>query len=168
MAETKNSRTTLRLFWDTAARYPLLLWLSLLTPVATVLAGAFAGPYVISLLLEQMQADTITWSSAWPLVVAYAVTQILGEIVGWRITLWAMWRFETFGMQRLYEQVFQRLTMQSTGFHADRFSGALVSQTNKLTGAFETFWDTAVWVVLPIATTIVAAVAIFSSAMALS
>ena len=162
MAETKNSRTTLRLFWDTAARYPLLLWLSLLTPVATVLAGAFAGPYVISLLLEQMQADTITWSSAWPLVVAYAVTQILGEIVGWRITLWAMWRFETFGMQRLFERVFHRLTLQSTGFHADRFSGALVSQTNKLTGAFETFWDTVVWVVIPIATTIVAAVVILA------
>ena len=162
MTQTKKSSATLRLFWDTAAHYPLLLWLSLIVPILTVLAGAFAGPYVISLLLEQMQAGTLTWASAWPLVVAYAVTQILGEIVGWRITLWAMWRFETFGMQRLYEGVFRQLTLQSTGFHADRFSGALVSQTNKLTGAFETFWDTVVWVVLPIGTTIVAAVVVLS------
>ena len=159
---SKNSSQTLRLFWRTAAQYPGYLWLSLITPILTVIAGAFAGPYVISLLLEQMQAGTITWASAWPLVVVYAITQILGEIVGWRITLWAMWTFETFGMQRLYERIFRQLTKQSTGFHADRFSGALVSQTNKLTGAFETFWDTVVWVVLPISTTIVAAVVILA------
>ena len=159
---SKNARRTLRLFWDTAAQHPGYLWLSLITPVLTVIAGAFAGPYVISLLLDQMQSGTITWESALPLVVAYAVTQILGEIVGWRITLWAMWSFETFGMQRLYERIFRQLTRQSTGFHADRFSGALVSQTNKLTGAFETFWDTVVWVVIPISTTIVAAVVILA------
>ncbi len=162
VTETKNSSRTLRLFWDTAAQYPVMLTLALVAPVLSVLSASFAGPYVISLLLDQMQQDTITWQTAWPLVVIYAITQILGEIVGWRVALWAAWSFETHGMKQLFERVFRQLTVQSTAFHADRFSGSLVSQTNKLTGAFETFWDTVVWVVIPIGTITVAAVVILA------
>ena len=157
-----NSRQTLRLFWDSAAQYPIRLLLALVVPVLTVLLSNFAGPLVIAALLEQIQSDTLSWDSAWPLVVLYAITQIMGEIVGWRVALWAAWTFEMHAMQQLFERVFATLTRQSTAFHADRFSGSLVSQTNKLTGAFENFWDTVVWVVIPIATTVVAAVAILA------
>ena len=157
-----GARDTLRLFWTTAAQHPALLTTSLIAPVATVLIGSFAGPFVISLLLEQIQSDSVTWQSAWPLIAAYALTQVAGEIVGWRLVLWAMWSFEVPGIQSLFERVFASLTAQSTAFHADRFSGSLVSATGKLTAAFEMFWDDVVWIVLPITTTIVAAVAILS------
>ncbi|MFN8126447.1 MAG: ABC transporter ATP-binding protein [Candidatus Nanopelagicales bacterium] len=158
----KNSRETLRLFWASAARYPARLTIALVVPVLTVLLSNFAGPLVIAALLDQIQSGTLTWDSAWPLVILYALTQIGGEIIGWRVALWSAWTFEMHAMQELFERVFATLARQSTAFHADRFSGSLVSQTNKLTGAFENFWDTVVWVVVPITTTVVAAVVVLS------
>ena len=154
------TRPTLAMFWSAAAEFPVRLTLSLLVPVLTVLFARFAGPYVISLLLTQVQDGTVTWESGWPLVAAYAVSQLLGQVIGWRIALYTTWSFEVKAMKRLFQRVFDHLTTQSLGFHSDRFSGSLVSQTNKFTGAFETFWDTVVWQVVPVLTTVVAAVVI--------
>ena len=134
----------------------------MVVPVITVLFARFVGPYVISLLLTQVQDGTVTWESGWPLVLAYGLSQLLGQVVGWRIALYAAWSFEVMAMKRLFQRVFDHLTRQSLGFHSDRFSGSLVSQTNKFTGAFEMFWDTVVWQVIPVMTTVVAAVVIMA------
>jgi ATP-binding cassette subfamily B protein len=154
------TRATLSMFWSAAAQFPWRLGLSLSLPVLTVLSARFVGPYVISLLLTQVQNGTVTWESGWPLVAVYGLSQVMGQVVGWRIALFAVWSFEVMAMKRLFQRVFDHLTHQSLGFHSDRFSGSLVSQTNKLTGAFEMFWDTVVWQVIPVVTTVIAAVTI--------
>jgi len=159
-AKRSLSRKTLALMWSEAAATPVLLWLAIAVPVVTVLLSSFAGPFIISLLLEQMQEGTITLAAVLPLIGAYAVTQILGEVLGWRVALWAAWTFQVRAQKALFERVFAHLNRQSMSFHADRFSGSMVSATNKLTGAFETFWDTVIWVFLPIVTTVIAAVLI--------
>ncbi|MGV1003382.1 MAG: ABC transporter ATP-binding protein [Candidatus Nanopelagicales bacterium] len=151
---------TLRLFWQTAAQYPVRLTLSLLLPVMTVLIGRFAGPAVIAVLLTRLQNGTVSLDNATGLILIYAFTQFIGGVVGWRITLYAMWSAQVEAMAALYRRVFSHLTRQSLAFHSDRFSGSLVSQTNKLTGSFERFWDMVVWEALPVTTTVVAACAI--------
>ncbi len=153
---------TLSSYWSAAAQFPWRLGVALIVPIITVLFARFVGPYVISLLLTQVQEGTVTWESGWPLVLAYGLSQFLGQVVGWRIALYAAWSFEVMAMKRLYQRVFDHLTRQSIGFHSDRFSGSLVSQTNKFTGAFEMFWDTVVWQVVPVITTVVAAVVIMA------
>ncbi len=157
---TARSRETISIYWGAAAQFPVRLGFALITPIFTVLLARFVGPYVISLLLTQVQNGTVTWESGWPLVAWYAASQVLGQVVGWRIALYAAWSFEVRAQKRLYQRVFDHLTRQSLGFHSDRFSGSLVSQTNKFTGAFEDFWDTVVWQVIPVLTTVVAAVTI--------
>jgi ATP-binding cassette, subfamily B, bacterial len=157
-----RTRATLALFWSAAARYPVRLGLSLGVPVLTVLAAAFVGPWVISRLLTAIQDGTISWETAWPLVLAYAISQLIGHVIGWRIALYTAWTFQVKAMRQLYTRVFDHLATQSIGFHADRFSGSLVSQTNKLTSAFERFWDTVIWQVVPVLTTVVAAVTILT------
>ena len=152
------TRQTLSLYWSAAAEFPWRLGLALVVPVITVLFARFVGPYVISLLLTQVQDGTVTWESGWPLVLAYGLSQLLGQVVGWRIALYAAWSFEVMAMKLLFQRVFDHLTDQSVAFHSDRFSGALVSQTNKLLGAFEMFWDTIVWALMPILTGILVAV----------
>ncbi len=154
------TRQTLSLMWSAAAEFPWRVGLSLAVPVFTVFAARFVGPYVISLLLTQIQDGTVTWQSGWPLVVAYGISQLIGHVIGWRIALYTTWSFEVKAMKRLWQRVFDHLTAQSIGFHSDRFSGSLVSQTNKLTSAFEMFWDTVVWQVVPVLTTVVSAVVI--------
>ena len=51
-------------------------------------------------------------------------------------------------MQQLFERVFATLTRQSTDVPRRSVQRVPVSQTNKLTGAFEN-WDTVVWVAIP-------------------
>ena len=160
-----TSTATLRLFWDAAGVTPARRVVSIVGPVFAVGVGQFLGPFVISLLLTRIQNGTVSWESSWPLVVGYLLSQILGTVIGWRVVLWATWTMEVRGMALLVQRVFDHLTEQSIGFHANRFSGALVSQTNKLLGAFEMFWDTIVWALVPIVTGILVATGVLAFVM---
>ena len=158
---TPQTGASLRLLWSTSAQgSKVRLALVLTMPVLTILAGQFAGPAVIAVMLERIQAGTITLDNAWGLVWAYAITQLFGHVIGWRIALWAHWTMVLGGMRRLYRRSFDHLTDQSMAFHADRFGGSLVSQVNKLTNAYDVFWETIIWQILPVLTTVVAATVI--------
>ena len=146
---------TLRLFWQAAGVTPVRRLLTVVGPFFAVGVGQFLGPFIIAQLLNRIQAGNVTWQNSWPLVLAYLLCQIVGTVIAWRVVLWAMWSMEVKGMQELFQRIFDHLTEQSMAFHANRFGGALVSQTNKLLGAFETFWDTLTWTLMPILSAIV-------------
>jgi len=150
----------LRLFWRSAWHYPIRTAIALINPVITVIIGAFAGPYIISLLLGILQSGTITLEASLPLIVLYGLTQIYGEVIGWRITLFAAWTMEISSNRDLYLKIFRHLSEQSLAFHANRFGGSLVSQTSKFTGAFERFWDTLIFQLVPVITSVLAAIVI--------
>jgi ATP-binding cassette subfamily B protein len=88
------------------------------------------------------------------------LTQIYGEIIGWRLTIWAAWTFESAGQRDIYTTIFKKLAGETIDFHANRFGGSLVSQAGKLSGAFEKFWDTLIFQAVPSVTSIIAAVLI--------
>lgn len=155
-------KTILTLFWRSAMRYPALTLVSLINPVITVLASAFIGPFIIALLLEQLQAGGLTLDASWPLIGCYALAQLYGEVIGWRITLYCSWLMQIRAQRDIYQRIFRHLTDQSLSFHADRFAGSMVSQTNKFTGAFQKFCDTISFQFIPVITSVVATVAILS------
>jgi ATP-binding cassette subfamily B protein len=128
----------------------------------TNIVGGFVGPYIIAIILEKLQSGSITLASVSGLIVIYIVTQIYGQIVGWRINLFFAWTMETAGQRDLYQRIFSALTQQSLGFHSDRFGGALVSQTTKLIGSFERFWDTIIFQLIPSIASIVGATVILA------
>jgi ATP-binding cassette, subfamily B, bacterial len=150
------------LFWRTAMKYPVRTWTSIIVSSVTTLVGSFAAPLVIALLLQQLQAGSLTLMDAWPLIGLYAICQIYGEVIGWRITLYMTWTMETASQRDLYRRIYDTLTKQSLGFHGNRFGGALVSQTTKLIGSFERFWDTITFQLVPSITSILAATIILS------
>lgn len=150
------------LFWRSAIKYRFWTIILLINPVLTVVIGAFIGPFIIAQLLDQLQTGGLTLNASWPLIGYYALTQIYGEIIGWRLTLYCSWKMQTAAQRDLFGQVFQQLTGQSLSFHSDRFTGSLVSQTSKLTGSFERFWDTLVFQLLPVLASIFTAVIILS------
>ncbi|MEZ5185073.1 MAG: ABC transporter ATP-binding protein [Candidatus Nanopelagicales bacterium] len=160
-----TSGSSLRLFWDAAGVMPVRRMVAILGPMFAVGVGQFLGPFVIAQLLDRIQSGQVTWQNTWPLVAGYLLSQIVGTVIGWRLVLWATWTMEVSGMQLLFQRVFDHLTDQSVGFHSNRFSGALVSQTNKLLGAFEMFWDTIVWALMPILTGILVATAVLGFVM---
>jgi len=150
------------LFWRTAMRYPVRTWLALSGAAITNVIGGFVGPYIIAIILEKLQAGSITLESVSGLIVAYIITQIYGQIIGWRLNLFFTWTMETAGQRDLYQRIFSALTEQSLNFHSDRFGGALVSQTTKLVGAFERFWDTLIFQLVPSIASIVGATVILA------
>jgi ATP-binding cassette, subfamily B, bacterial len=150
------------LFWHSAMRYPFWTIFSVVNTIFTVLIGSFAGPFIISQLLGKMQAGDLVLDTSWPLIGTYILTQIYGDIVGWRLTLLCSWSMEANAQRDLYQKIFGHLTHQSLNFHANHFGGSLVSQTSKLTGAFERFWDTILFQVTPVVVSVIATITILS------
>ena len=68
-------------------------------------------------------------------------------ILGWLRVYWA-WKFELKVIYDLGTLCFNAVSSQSMRFHSDRFSGSLVSQTNKFIGSFERFFDVLIFDIL--------------------
>jgi len=61
-------------------------------------------------------------------------------VLGWLRVYWC-WKYELKVMYDLATLCFDVISSQSMQFHSDRFSGSLVSQTNKFIGSFERLFD---------------------------
>lgn len=158
----KNMQT-MRLFWRFSRKYPVRHNLALILPVTTTVIGAFIGPFIIAQFFNLLQSgEAFTVQSVLPLILAYIGTQIYGEIIGWRITLYAIWTMETAAQRDLLRRVFSHLSSQSMSFHNNRFGGSIVSQTQKIYGGYERFTDTLTFQVIPIITSVIAAVSILA------
>lgn len=154
---------TIKLFLQYASNYRGRLSIAIIAPICAVVFSGFISPLVLAQFINQLQAGTITLASSGSLVGLYALSQLFGEVIFWRFALWATWSFEVKSQRDLYTDVFRALSRQSSHFHADRFSGSLVSQTTKLVGAFERFWDMIIWQTIPMVTTIAAATIILGT-----
>lgn len=150
------------LLWRTAMRYPIRTTLAIIGSAATTVIGSFFGPYIISELLNQLQTGSITLSGAVPLIIMYSLTQIYGQLIGWRLNIFLTWTMETAAQRDLYQRIFNALTQQSLAFHSDKFGGALVSQTTKMIGSFERFWDTIIFAIIPSMASVIGATIILS------
>jgi ATP-binding cassette subfamily B protein len=155
-----HQKNTMQLFWKTAMRYPVSTWIAVTNSMATSVLGGFVAPFVIAQLLQLLQDSELNLQTGLPLLITYTLIQAYAQIVGGRINLYFAWKMEASGQRDLYQKVFDKLTSHSLGFHADRFGGALVSQTTKLIGAFERFWDTIIWQLLPSIASIAAGIII--------
>lgn len=120
----------------------------------------FIIPLLIASFLDAVQTGNLDGDHMVTLLVAYGVAQLFAEVVGMRLTIFLMWTFETAMQRDLSVKIFNKLANQTMFFHANKFGGSLVSQSNKLTGATERFWDTIIWSVLPVVMSVVGAVSI--------
>jgi ATP-binding cassette, subfamily B, bacterial len=161
-ASSQMQKKIISLFLKTAFAYRFKTLFALIGASFTAVVSAFVGPFIIAQILESLQGGTLTLSSAMPLLIIYVLTQIWGEVVGWRLNLYMTWTMEVAAQRDLYRRIFTQLTNQSLSFHSDRFGGALVSQTTKLIGSFEKFWDTLIFQVMPSVASILAATIILS------
>jgi len=159
-----NSKEIFRLFWKTSVPYKhrrnLAIFFAMLTLVVTI----FVGPLIIAQLLSIIQHNQLHDSkNLWTLIVLYSVSGLWSSVIGWRLVLYLVWAFETAMQRDLYAQCFSKLTNQTLFFHSNKFGGSLVSQTNKLVGAVESFWDTIIWSVLPLVVSLVGSIIVLST-----
>jgi len=159
-----NSKEIFRLFWKTSAQYKhrrnLAIFFAMLTLVVTI----FVGPLIIAQLLSIIQHNQLhDAKNLWTLIALYGVSELWSSVIGWRLVLYLVWTFETAMQRDLYAQCFSKLTNQTLFFHSNKFGGSLVSQTNKLVGAVESFWDTIIWSVLPLVVSLVGSIIVLST-----
>ena len=164
MKNKPNSKEIFRLFWKTSVPYKhrrnLAIFFAMLTLVVTI----FVGPLIIAQLLSIIQHNQLHDSkNLWTLIALYGASELWSSVIGWRLVLYLAWTFETAMQRDLYAQCFSKLTNQTLFFHSNKFGGSLVSQTNKLVGAVESFWDTIIWSVLPLIVSLVGSIIVLST-----
>ena len=164
MKNKPNSKEIFRLFWKTSVPYKhrrnLAIFFAMLTLVVTI----FVGPLIIAQLLSIIQHNQLhDAKNLWTLIALYSVSGLWSSVIGWRLVLYLVWTFETAMQRDLYAQCFNKLTNQTLFFHSNKFGGSLVSQTNKLVGAVESFWDTIIWSILPLVVSLVGSIIVLST-----
>ena len=159
-----SNREILGLFWQASTTYKHRRNLTIFFAIITLAITIFVGPLIIAELLNIIQHGRLqTAENLWTLIILYGVSQLWSSVIGWRLVLYLAWTFETALQRDLYAQCFSKLTNQTMFFHANKFGGSLVSQTNKLNGAVERFWDTIIWSILPLVISLVGSIIILST-----
>lgn len=164
MKNKPNSKETFRLFWKTSEPYKHRRNLAIFFAILTLVVTIFVGPLIIAQLLSIIQHNQLhDAKNLWTLIALYSVSGLWSSVIGWRLVLYLAWTFETAMQRDLYARCFSKLTNQTLFFHSNKFGGSLVSQTNKLVGAVESFWDTIIWSVLPLVVSLVGSIIILST-----
>lgn len=146
MAKSKNTttRTTLNIYWQHARVYKWLLTGIVLVLPITVLAESIVVPLYTAKVLDMLAKGGVAVSDFYGIFAVVALAAVTSSI-GWRLTIWWLWKFEDYTMRDLNNTVFAYLSHQSHRFFVNRFAGSLVSQSGKFTHSFERLFDTAVW-----------------------
>ncbi len=162
-----TTKETLKYYWRHASRYPRTLAIMYLTIPLTVLAGSYLTPLITANVLNRLShhayAPHDILGSFGGDIILYAVLQIGSGIVGWRIIDHYAWRLEGHVQRDIAREVFGHLLGQSPNFHANRFGGSLVSQTNKLMGSYIRFADTTAFIVTPLFSGLIFAIIILAT-----
>jgi ATP-binding cassette subfamily B protein len=151
--KTSITYKTLSFYLRTIWCYPrYVIGLMVVIPL-TALVSNMLPPLILANVLSRLAAHDYTphdvWGSFGPNLVAYAVLVLFGSVVMWRIIDYMVWKLEGATLRDIANTVFKHLMNQSSDFHANHFGGSLVSQTNKLMGAYIRLADTTWFQVLP-------------------
>ncbi len=153
MKKPTTSKNTISLLMSHAWRYPGYVIGMLVIIPASVLVSQVLPPLILANILNklaqhQYQAHNV-WASFGPSLVIYTILMFAGTM-GYRAKDALGWRLEARVVKSLADRVYGHLLSQGADFHANSFSGSLVSQTNKLLSAYIRVADTTMFQVLPL------------------
>ncbi len=136
-----------------AWKYPgRVIGVLLATPL-TILVNGYLPPLIVATVLSKLSNNSYTGADIWPefgpLLIAYAALLVAG-ILTWRLVDFFAWRLEANVQRDTAQQVYDHLLRQSVDFHANNFSGSLVSQSNKLLGGYIRTADTTIFQTYPL------------------
>lgn len=165
-SKSQNTKQVLRFYWNAVKRHKISLVLaSIFVPMA-VIGNNLLPPLILAHVLNRLSTSDFTpdklWDSFGNEIILYAAVVIGAGTILWRLVDAVVWRLEANMQRELAQMVFRHLADQSADFHADHFSGSLVSQNNKLLSAYIRIADTTFFGTLPLIITIIASAAILA------
>ena len=158
--DSATTKRTLSLFWHYTKKYPLYFWTGSIGVVLAIIIQGTLPPFIIAKAFVRLQTayvlhQTVSFSSMLPYIIGFLVCMVLGFIL-WRVQGYAVWQYEIRVSRDMITDVFNHVQRQSERFHADRFGGALVSQSNKFVSAYERLMDEFTWGMLTGSTVFIA------------
>ena len=145
------AKRTLYYYWQSSKKYK---WYAIGTIISTPIVVLIRTSLIPLIFAEMIDAISggLTEDQIIPVLLPKGITLIalylLGSaILGWLRVYWC-WKYELLALYDLGTVCFNAISAQSMQFHSDRFSGSLVSQTNKFIGSFERFFDLIIFDIL--------------------
>jgi ATP-binding cassette subfamily B protein len=168
MKSTKPNPTvipTLKILWRFTKPYPFLFWYATIGSMVATIINDVLPPFIIAKALNKLQYlyshhQSINFHALMPYFIAYGAAAIIGSPVLWQTQARSAWLYLIKTEQQLMEHIFNHVQYMDAKFHADRFGGALVSQTNKFISAYERLHNDFNWNILNGATAFVASLII--------
>lgn len=157
MTENKSkkncTRRTLHYFLGATKKYKGLAAGGLVTTPVVIFLRSILTPILladmIQIVSEGLRGEALFQALIPKAILLIAVAMLRSFIVG-PLRLWFVWKMEIKAMYDLSCEAFNTVAAQSMQFHSDRFSGSLVSQTNKFVGAYERLMDEFFWNIFPV------------------
>jgi ATP-binding cassette subfamily B protein len=163
--KNNSSQRVARYYWQHARAYPKLLAGALLSVPITILVNGFIPTLIVANVLSRLAQHDYQphnlWASFGPELVLYTLL-LIGGIFAWRLVDRFAWQLEMKVQRDMAEEVFDKLLSQTADFHANNFTGSLVSANSKLLGGYVRVADTTIFQVYPMILSIIFAVAITS------
>ncbi len=145
------AKRTLYYYWQSSKKYK---WYAIGTIISTPIVVLIRTSLIPLIFAEMIDAISggLTEDQIIPVLlpkgVALIALYLLGSaVLGWLRVYWC-WKYELLALYDLGTVCFNAISAQSMRFHSDRFSGSLVSQTNKFIGSFERFFDLIIFDIL--------------------
>ena len=151
------TRRTLHFYWSVTRRQGGLFAANVVVTLGYVFFLTFANPLIIARIVDAVGAGGITADQVLPLlgpdVAALVAVNVVGQACS-KLQDYTCARLEIGAGYELGRLAFDTLSNQSMTFHANRFSGSLVSSTQKFISAYTALMDTFTYAALPGAATV--------------
>lgn len=129
---------------------PIKVLAMFITQLLFAILTTAVAPIFVAKLLAQIAHGSNNLNQNFDLLIGYVLTLFIGEIVMMRLTIFLAFHTETKMQEITSQEILKNQTKKSFTFHANHMSGGIVSDTNKLIGAIERFWDTIIFTITPI------------------
>lgn len=158
MDQADKARKVFAYYWKHLKVYPFYLIGILLVLPTTTLINSYLPTLVLANVLGRLaqhdyQQHQILASFGWPLVIFMSL--LLTGMLMWRLVDFFAWKLEAHINRNIAEEVLDHMLDESTDFHANNFTGSLVSQTNKLMSSYVRSADTTIFQTLSLISGIV-------------
>jgi ATP-binding cassette subfamily B protein len=156
-----NTKQVARFYWSHVKRHPFSFYGTLLFVPLTVLCGQILPPLIVANVIRRLTTGQFVahqpWQSFSHSILLYAGLIFFTGFVSWRIVDLFVFGIEGKVQKSMAREVFNKLTNESADFHANHFSGSMVSQTNKLLSAYVRIADTTAYTTLTLVSYIILA-----------
>ena len=150
--QPKLIKRTLYYFLNAAKKYKGLTFGGLITTPIVIFLRNILVPLLLAEMIQTVSSGLRgeeLFRALIPSAIIVIVATILRSFIIGPLRMWCIWKMEIKAMYDLSQKAFDTISAQSMQFHSDRFSGSLVTQTNRFVSAFERLMDEFFWNIFP-------------------